>query len=50
MDFDEFEAGSEHRYLLVRTFDQDLAEHVVVTWHHRPDQSDQQRTAKLLGP
>lgn len=49
-DFDEFEAGSEHRYLLVRTFDQDLAEHVVVTWHHRPDRSDQLRTVKLLGP
>lgn len=49
-DFDEFEADGAHRYLLGRTMDPDLAEHVVVTWHHHPDRSDDRRTAKLLGP
>jgi hypothetical protein len=49
-DFDEFEAGGEHRYLLARTMDPDQAEHVVVTWHHRPDRSDQPRSQRLLGP
>jgi hypothetical protein len=49
-DFDEFEAGSEQRYLLSRTMGSGQDEHVVVTWHHRPDRSDEQRTAKLLGP
>ncbi len=49
-DFEEFEADREHRYFLARTMDPDLAEHVVVTWHHRPDRSDERRTAKLLGP
>ncbi|WIV52851.1 hypothetical protein [Amycolatopsis nalaikhensis] len=49
-EFDEFESGREHRYLLSRTIDPDEAEHVVVTWHHRPDRSDERRTVKLLGP
>jgi hypothetical protein len=49
-DFDEFEAGSEHRYLLARTMGPGQTDHVVVTWHHLPDRSDEQRIAKLLGP
>ncbi|KAA9157778.1 hypothetical protein FPZ12_024370 [Amycolatopsis acidicola] len=49
-DFEGFEADGENRYLLARTMDPDLADHVVVTWHHHPDRSDERRTAKLLGP
>ena len=49
-DFEEFEADAEHRYLLSRTMGSDPAARVVVTWHHHPDRSDDQRTAKLLGP
>ncbi len=49
-DFEALEPGDQHRYFLIRTGDPDLAGHVVVTWHHRPDQSDERRTVKLLGP
>jgi hypothetical protein len=49
-DFEEFEADGEHRYLLTRTMDPDQADHVVVTWHHRPDRSDERRSVTLLGP
>ncbi len=50
VDFDEFEADSEHRLFLASTFDADQADHVVVTWHHAEDRSDKPRSAKLLGP
>ena len=49
-DFDEFEAGSKHRYFLARTSDPGQAEHVVVTWQHRQDLSDARQSTKLLGP
>jgi len=49
-DFEVFEPGDQHRFLLSRRVDADLVEHVVVTWHHRPDRSDERRMVKLLGP
>jgi hypothetical protein len=48
-DFEEFESGSEQRYWLIRKGGgADQAEHVLVTWHHRPDRSDGRRSAKSL--
>ncbi|MDX8053696.1 hypothetical protein SK571_30360 [Lentzea sp. BCCO 10_0798] len=50
VDFDEFQADSEHRLFLAVTFDGGQADHVVVTWHHTEDRSDKPRSVKLLGP
>ncbi|MDX8036748.1 hypothetical protein SK803_41690 [Lentzea sp. BCCO 10_0856] len=49
-DFEEFEAESEHRYLLAKTFNGNQADHVLVTWHLTEDRSDKPRSVKLLGP
>jgi hypothetical protein len=49
-DFEQFESSRGHRLWLARTMASDQSDHVTVTWHHRPDRSDEQRSMKLLGP
>ena len=49
-DFNEFEADTEHRYVLVTIFNRDQADHVLVTWQLKADRSDNPRSVKLLGP
>ena len=45
VDFDEFRAGDAHKYLLTSTWGG--PDHIVVSWHHRPDRSDVPQSTKL---
>ena len=53
VEFEEFESGREQRYWFVRKGGPEGSkqpQHIVVTWHLRPDRSERSRSAKLLGP
>lgn len=49
-EFEEFEAQTEHRYMLARTMETAGNAQVIVTWHLKEDRSDESRTSRHFGP